>query len=678
MNHARLTLPALLASVLLLGGCGGGGSDGPSTTPPPTTGPEAPSTFSLQGVAASGAPLAGASIEVRDASGAVVASTTADAQGSYTLVVPLTAKAPFVVSASTADVTLFSPVASAGDGTVNVTPITTVIAAQLSPTGDPAQLSAQLQAGSAIFDSAKVASVVAGVTQALQPLLDNAGASIDPISGTFVADGTGYDRVLNAVNVTIRTGAATSEITISVKAAPADGSQPPEISFTSDSTPPPLPPSAASAPLPPPSLDAMLAAFATQVQDCMAVPLADRVTGTAASDTVSAPACRAIFFNDDPAAYKDGRAGVRTDWPVLFSSSLTNMKVSPPVLRLLNPDGTMLVSWSNTATTGDVLFLRSVLTTQNGALKAIGNQDSFGFRVRPWSETRDFLNTPALSYRDTGFSIVVDNAVDGSGASVFDRVEVTIPTGQVVVLKPQAGLSFMSVVKRDGTLSGTSVLRLASRFFDSNRTTQARTLTNENIFWADNPAGVNTDWTDAEVAAINNLGRWKAAFFKAGNKGTVPDLTQFTTTTVRAFTPSEIVQQPFPTLSDDLRSSLTTASANTGSVALAEGSHISVAGPAGGAGWVVPAGALPPVNIQAQGFVAGTGARWNDNLLVPPSARSATIACTRQTALDAHCSAGTGDTYSSVARLNLVQLFGNDINDMQWTSSNALFKVQQP
>jgi hypothetical protein len=628
-------------------------------------------------VAASGAPLANAKIEMRDSSGSVVASTNADAQGNYSLTVPLTAKAPFVVSASTADVTLFSPLASSAGGTVNITPVTTVIAAQLSPTGDPAQLASQLQAGSATFDAAKVSSIVSGMVAALKPLLDNAGANLDPISGTFAADGTGYDRVLNSISVTIRPGTENSNITISVKAAPTDGSQPPEISFASGTTPPVLPPAAATATLAPPRLDAMLAAFAAKVQDCMAVPLAQRATGTSATDTLTAPSCRQIFSGDDPATYKDGGNDARADWPFLFSGVLTGMTVTPPVIRLLSADGSMLVSWSNTAASGDVFFARAVLTPQNGELKAIGNQDSFGFRVRAWSETRDFLNTPALSYRDTGFSILVDNTVQ-NGASVFNRAEITLPTGQKVVLKPQAGLSFMSVVKGDGTLSGTSVLRLAGRFFDGTRASQPRSVTGENIFWAANPAGANTDWTDAEVAAINNLGRWKADFFLAGNTGTTPDITQFATTTVRAFTPTEIAQQPFAILPSDLRSALITSSASNGAAALTEGSRINVAGPTGGPGWIVPAGALPPTSIQAQGFVSGTGARWNDNLIVSPSARSVTLSCTPQTSGDAHCSTATAGTYSSVARMYLVQFFGNDINDMQWTTSNALFKVQQP
>lgn len=663
-------LIALFASVLLLAGCGGGGgnSQGSAASPPPSS---AATSFLIHGVAATGAPMAGAAIEVRDATGAVVATATADATGSYFLTVPSTAVAPFVVSAASVDgVTLYSPLASAGASTVNVTPVTTVITAQLSPTGDPSQLAAQLNAGAASFDAAKVASVVAGVTQALQPLLANAGVDIDPITGTFSADGTGYDRLLNSLAVTVRPEGAQSSITISVKSVPSDGSQPPEITFTSGTTPPALPGTAATAPLPPAGLDGMLVAFAAKVQECMALPLTDRVTGTGAADTIKAAPCQQIFFNDDPSTYKEGGANARADWSLIFAGSLTGMKSATPVLRVLKADGTMLVSWSNTTATGDLLFLRAVLTPQNGALKAIGNQYDFGFRVRAWSEMRDFLNTPDLSYRDTGFLVNVDNAIQG-GASLFDHAVVTAPDGTRITLRPQAGLSNMSVVKNDGTLSGTSVVRLAGQFLDPNRTTQPRTLTGENVFWASNPDGSDADWTEAQIASMNNLGQWKADFFLAGNTGTTPDVTQFATTTVRAFTPTEIARQPFATPAPDFRASLVAASGATGAFPLTDGSRIT-------ATWTVPAGAIPPTSVLAQGFVSGTGARWNDSVPVSPGSRSATISCTAQTAADGHCSATTAGTYSSAARLNLIQLSGSDINDMQWISSNALFKVQAP
>jgi hypothetical protein len=469
--------------------------------------------------------------------------------------------------------------------------------------------------------------------------------------------------------VTIRPEGDTSSITISVKSVPSDGSQPPEITFTSGTTPPVLPDTAATAPLPPADLDSMLAAFAAKVQECMALPLTDRVTGTGSADTIKATPCLQIFFNDDPGTYKEGGANARADWSPIFANSLTGMKSATPVLRILKADGTMLVSWSNTTTTGDLLFLRAVLTPQNGALKAIGNQYNFAFRVRAWSEMRDFLNTPDLSYRDTGFVITVANASQ-NGASLFDHAVVTAPDGTRITLRPQAGLSSMSVVKNNGTLSGTSVLRLAGRFLDPNRTTQPRTLTGENVFWAFNPDGSNADWTEAQIASMNNLGQWKADFFLAGNTGATPDFTQFATTTVRAFTPTEIARQPFAALAPDFAANLVTGSSATGAFPLTEGSRIS-------ATWTVPAGAIPPTTVQAQGFVSGSGARWNDSLLASPAARSTTISCTAQTGGDTHCSTTAG-TYSSLARLDLIQLVGNDINDMQWTSTNALFKVQAP
>ena len=66
-------LAALIVSIALIG-CGGGGASGSSSATPLT----------LNGIAATGAPIANAVITVLDATG-TSKSTTADASGNYTL-----------------------------------------------------------------------------------------------------------------------------------------------------------------------------------------------------------------------------------------------------------------------------------------------------------------------------------------------------------------------------------------------------------------------------------------------------------------------------------------------------------------------------------------------------------------------------------------------------------------
>lgn len=678
---SRSLVSVVTAGVLLLAGCGGGGGSsdaGTASTTPTTT---AATAVAVKGVAATGSPLPGASIQVVDSTGSVVASTVADASGSYTLEVPLRAKAPFVVSASKDGVMLFSPMSSTSVTTVNVTPVTNLAAAQLSPTGDPAALAGQLQSGTTTFDAASVAAVVKGIVDALQPLLTNVGTSVDPISGTFAANGTGYDLVLNSLSIAINPTGTSSNITISVKTASADGAQVPEVSFVSGTTPPALPASVATAALPPTNTDAMISAYLAKLQDCFALPVTDRVTGSSSlADTVKAPICRETFWNNDPATFKNNGSIVnyqQSFW-TLFSDVATGAKFSNGALKYLHADGSMLVSWRAVASNGDVSWSRVLLKPQNGELKAYGNQYNYSFQPRPWSEFRDFLNTPQFTYVDTGVDLNFGNVVSG-GSTIFDRVVVTTPDARSFVLKPQPGLSYLTIARADGTLAGTSVIRMAGRFKDSTLAAQPRSLTGEGVVWASNPAGSDTDWTDAEIGSINNLGSWKAEIFLAGNTGSTPDTIQYAVTTSRPLTSAELGQRTWATLVPNVRSELIALSSSTGNVALADGQRIQVGAADGTDGWIVPAGANEPTTAQAQGYTATNGApRWNDSVNVGPSARKAVISCSTQSAGDPHCSATTPGTYASAARMYLVQLFSADADDIRWITGEALFKVQLP
>jgi hypothetical protein len=125
---------------------------------------------------------------------------------------------------------------------------------------------------------------------------------------------------------------------------------------------------------------------------------------------------------------------------------------------------------------------------------------------------------------------------------------------------------------------------------------------------------------------------------------------------------------------------LISRSAVNGNIAMAEGSRIDLEGPSATDGWQVPARAVAPTAVQGQGLVANTNPvqRWNDSLTVGSIVRRASVSCTQQSAADTHCSAATPGAYGAGARLNLVQLFGFDVDDTLWMSGNALFKPQLP
>src|SRR5262245_10483366 len=112
----RLVAGGLVAFLLLrLAACGGGGGGGGSAPPPPP-----PTT--LSGVAATGAPLAGATVVLKDRNGTTRQVTTAN-DGTFTVDVT-TLTAPFLlqVTGSGGSPVLFS--AATASGTTNVHPYT--------------------------------------------------------------------------------------------------------------------------------------------------------------------------------------------------------------------------------------------------------------------------------------------------------------------------------------------------------------------------------------------------------------------------------------------------------------------------------------------------------------------------------------------------------------------------
>lgn len=139
-----------LACLILLNACGGGGSGGSTTQDSSGSSPSAPgATFALSGVAATGAPLPGASIRVVDASGAAVglvdsagntlaAGTTNLTDGSYSLLLNTASpKVPLLIEASGFDVSgnpvvLHSTLQAASTPAVaNITPATEAVVAQV-------------------------------------------------------------------------------------------------------------------------------------------------------------------------------------------------------------------------------------------------------------------------------------------------------------------------------------------------------------------------------------------------------------------------------------------------------------------------------------------------------------------------------------------------------------------
>lgn len=195
-------LSAAALAATFLTGCGGGG--GSSDSPPATA--AVPTT--LVGTVATGKPLSGAAITITDASGRSISAVTA-LDGSYTadvsgLVAPLVLKVRGVGSAAGVNlVSVLDALAPSKSNVANITPLTTAIAAQLSSTGLPGDLSP-------VADGDRIVKGLAAADSALQaqiaPMMVAIGVTGSPIRVPFLANGTGYDKLYDNIVVGLTRG----------------------------------------------------------------------------------------------------------------------------------------------------------------------------------------------------------------------------------------------------------------------------------------------------------------------------------------------------------------------------------------------------------------------------------------------------------------------------------------
>jgi len=167
----------------------------------------APTTFTVAGTAATGAVFANATITIVGSDG-----TTYPAAGESAVVTDADAATPSPCPHRQAalrgasgrdDQTLVSVVAEAKDTTTNITPITNLIASRLSSSGDPAKLADEIKNKTVTVDAAAVKAKVAEIVALIKPLMDAVGDSTDPLNGKLVADGTGADKVLDSLSISI-------------------------------------------------------------------------------------------------------------------------------------------------------------------------------------------------------------------------------------------------------------------------------------------------------------------------------------------------------------------------------------------------------------------------------------------------------------------------------------------
>lgn len=693
---ARRVAPVSATLIALaLAGCGGGSGtpiatnaepQAASSAPAPASSPApAPAPVAIKGVAATGAPLTGASIRVFDATGATLCEATADADGAYACTLGAAPKAPLVVQAVRDEVMLLSALGDAASGTVNVTPITHLIVATLAADGDPQALMTRLAAGQAPFTAAALGAAVERVTDALKPLTDRLGATIDPIRGAFAADGTGHDKALDALQVSIRPEGSTSNVEITVKTVPgSEDAAPVAISFQANATTIPTIPSTGDfGALSTVNVPAAIADLAARMNACLALAPAQRApNGPTLGSTLVATECRSLFSQDDPSRFLTNGARVGplagAAYSSMFSDASIPMRYDAGMFDFYRTNGDWVVTYRTASPGGAVSFEQVVARLEDGKLKFIGNQFAYSAAVRPIVQRREYLNTPAATSLTVGYNVTIANRVDGSGNAVFTKVEVTTPRGNTLTYLPSPGLSSLVLAKADGTASTTSVIRLAGRLTDPAQTAHPADV-DPSLYFADRAL-----YTDEFIRTIPNQGVWRMTFFHADGS---PNVVQAYRTVARAMTLAEAAQARFAEPLQASKDALKARSAADGygtfpaSPSAQTPQYADLRGADGGAWWAVPAGALAPstINLYGRATTVSTSPRYNDAINVPPSARSAVIRCSAQSVGDLHCAAAPlRDQYATGATFNAVELWGRDARQTELSSMTALYKVTMP
>lgn len=201
----QLSLACAAAGLATLVACGGGGGGGGGTS--------ALNSSTLSGTAAIGAAISG-TVYAIDANGIVSPAATTSATGAFTVnVAGMTA--PFILSiAGTSggkQVVLTSVATSVGQ-TVNITPLTDLIVSTAAgrPAGSaltdlctPIAPSTTAPAAclSALSHAADNTKLNAAVTDVMRMISSINPGGTNPLTGSFVANGTGMDKVLDQIAV---------------------------------------------------------------------------------------------------------------------------------------------------------------------------------------------------------------------------------------------------------------------------------------------------------------------------------------------------------------------------------------------------------------------------------------------------------------------------------------------
>ncbi len=695
----QLMLGTASAVALGLYGCGGGSTASPG-------GEMGGSTETvLSGIAATGAAFEDAIVTVTDSTGDIVGTSSAVGKDGF-YAITLKATAPFVLTAKRpgadgASESLVSVIASVtgSTATANITPITNLIAARLSPSGDPSKLSAELSEKRAILTAPNVNDKVNEVQKFLGPILTATETNgTNPLTGSFTVNGAGYDRLLDSIKISVIPASTTaSNIEISIKQQQADGAQPDSIQFSSADQ--------ATAVAVLPSIDKnklvvagtadRITSFLAQLTRCYALPLATRVdsainndlaTGTAAN--VVADACKTAFFGNNPGNFKSNGNAVGRDgsgngaFGSLFKESATGVQFSQGSYEFTRENGDIVAGYKSKDSAGNETYDTFVLRKDtDDKLKLIGNEYAYGGSVSAYQQIRTFVNDVPSSYYSTGYALKVPLI---SGVAY---VKITTPKDKTLtMIRGSDGMDFPKLnasrqpVQSDGSLastistmvpSGTSFVRIRSEYENATSTASHPAARETGLFFT------SEDATEEQISKYGNQSLWVFTYYDSNNNVLA---TQPYKTRARANTIAEMRTRAWSKLDAAGLSYLTTNFVANTATPPSNNSYTKL--PASDLltpTWEVPSGALKPTEVKLYGKAgpnadgSGAKAQFSDGQSVGSTKRTVTISCANGSG-EKHCVSGSTG-YTTFAIMTGLHLWARDPSGREYVNFYAAYNL---
>jgi hypothetical protein len=443
----------LPAAVAVLAACGGGGGGSPSV-PKIATQP-----FLIQGTAATGAAIVGGVVRIYDASGVVVASGSTDANGKYSLSVPISSIAPFVVEVDIADQKIYSVLSDKVDSQVNVNQLTNTLAAILSINGDPKLLVDELRDGSLVFtqqsiDSKKelISASISPVKMAIESLNQNVP---DFHNGIFDADGTGLDKLLDTTNVatsSVRSvgvdGRVNVQMSFNLASDIENSSQMTGLQFNSSDSIVQVANKAGllninPESLPPTELGSMYLEFLERMELCYSMPKSQRVSGF----TILAQECKDIFKDSNPENFLDGGFGpgekrfagmFLLDQPPVFRQALSPVLIHNISGSGMSLQGKAVIAFRAEDAEANYYNFKMVVevSTLNGnrVFSAVGDQNQSEFYVNAEAVVNNYplKSNSSDDYLSSGYSVWLPASVAGRGT--VKKAILTTPNGATLTM----------------------------------------------------------------------------------------------------------------------------------------------------------------------------------------------------------------------------------------------------